>query len=234
MKKRFQFLFFSFLLFLTLFPTMTFASRYDLEETDVSLLLNDETWYVFTRGNIKDNEELEELGITYDYLSNFMEEYSVYLDAVNFSSDLESTVELFVRKKSGSKVDNLSNYSKSDMKELVEELAKKQDSPISEIYENDYKFIYLEYQDGDYNIIEYYTIINHDAYTVTIQKANNFTEDERVEFKKIIDSIIFESDSPTQEKKDSWEVEPIIIGAITGAIVGLIVYFQNRGEKIKL
>ena len=234
MKKRFQFLFVNFLLFLALFPTLTFASRYYLEETDVSLLLNDETWYVFTRGNIKNNAELEELGITYDYLSNFMEGYSVYLDAVNFSSDLERTVELFVRKKSGNKIDNLSTYSKSDMKVLVEELAKKQNSPISEIYENDYKFIYLEYQDSSYHLLEYYTVINNDAYTVTAQKENDFTEDEKEEIREIVDSMIFESDSPTQEETDSWEIEPIIIGAIIGAIVGLIVYFQNRGEKVTL
>ncbi len=240
MKKKFQFLFFSFLLFLAFFPSITFASRYHLEETDLSLLLDDDSWYVFTRGNIKDNEELEELGVSYDYLSNLMDENLIYLDAVHFSDESDDMIELFVRKKSGSKVESLSTYSKAELKLLEKELANNQDSPTSEIYENDYKFIYLEYQDSGYHLLEYYTIINNDAYTVTVQKVNDFTKEEKEEIRKTIDSMIFEVESKKEEetkkeeKEDSSILNYAIIGAIAGGIVGFLISLQNRKPKIKL
>lgn len=227
MKKGYIF---ALILFL-LFPTLVFASRYDLKDTDLSILLNDEVWYSFTRDNIKENELLEELGITYDYLKEFMDKNSIYLDAVSFSEDTEDTIELFVRKKEGINVDNLNKHSKKEMNLLKEELAQKQNSPFSEIYENDYKFIHLEYPDGTYQVLEYYTVINHDAYTITVQKNSEFTSSEKEEIKKIIDSIIFDIDASSTE--DFKNFEYIIIGAIAGAIGGLLVYFQNR-KKIKI
>jgi len=208
-----------------------FASRYDLEGTDLSILLNDEMWYSFTRKNIKENEILEELGITYDYLKEFMDNNSIYLDAVSFSEDTEDTIELFVRKKEDVQVDNLNKYSKKDMNLLKEELAKKQNSSHSEIYENDYKFVHLEYQDGLYQVLEYYTIINHDAYTITVQKNSEFTSNEKEEIKKIIDSIIFDINTTSPEEFKN--LEYIVIGTIAGAVGGLLVYFQNR-KKITI
>lgn len=231
MKKRFIFLFIIFLLF----PTLVFASRYDLEGTDLSLLLDDDSWYVFTRGNIEGNEELEELGVSYDYLSNLMEKNFIYLDAVHFSEDSMDTVELFVRKKSGSKIENLNNYSKANLKILEKELANKQNANISETYKNNYNFIYLEYEDLGHHLLEYCTIINNDAYTVTIQKENEYTKEEKKEIKKIIDSMIFEVEASekVKEKKDSWNLDPTIIGAISGAVAGLFVYLRNR-KKITI
>ena len=210
MKKRFLFMFIT--LLLAFFPMFAFASRYYIDETDMGLLLDDTSWYAFTRGNIENNQDLEKLGVSSEYLSNLMKENLIYLNAVPFSEDQEDMIELFVREKGSSKVKNLSNYSDVQWKDLAQELSKKQDSSISEIYENDYKFIYLEYQDSGYHLLEYYTIINQEAYTVTVQKVNDFTK----------------------EEKDSFEIEPIIIGAITGAIGGLPVYFQNRTSKITI
>ena len=224
----------SLILSLFFFPTFVFASRYYIEETDMSLLLDDTSWYVFTRGNIENNQDLEELGVSSEYLSNLMRENFIYLDAVRFSTNQEDMIELFVRKKGSSKVKNLSNYSKRELTELEKELSKKQNSSISEIYENDYKFVYLEYQDSGYHLLEYYTIINQNAYTVTVQKVNDFTKEEKVVIKKILDSVIFELDPVKEEKKDSFEIEATIIGAIVGAIVGLLVYFQNRKAKITI
>lgn len=232
MKKRFIFLLIIFLLS----PALVFASRYDLEETDLSLSLDDNDWYIFTRGNIKDNEELEELGVSYDYLSNLMEKNFIYLDAVHFSENSKNIVELFVRKKIGSEVENLNTYSKSMLKVLEKQLANKQNSKVSEIYENDYKFIYLEYQDSGYNLLEYYTIINNDAYTITVQKENDFTEKEKEKIRNTIDSMTFKvkSTGKLKEKKDSWNLNPTIIGAISGAVAGFFVYLNNNRKKITI
>jgi len=225
MKKYFLFLLVLFLLS----PTLVMASRYDLEGTDLSILLNDEDWVHFTRENIKDNEKLEELGITYEYLKEFMESNFIYLDAVKFSENDDDTIELFVRKKEKVQMDNLSRYPKKEKELLKEELKKKQNAPISEIYENNYSFVYLEYQDNSYQVLEYYTIMNHDAYTITVQKKNEFTSDEKKEITKMIDHIIF--DDQTTETNDFKDLEYIIIGAVTGGIVGFLVSLQNRKEK---
>ena len=104
-------------------PVTTYASTYTMNDTDVSIQIDDSIWYVFTRDNIKDNPELDELQITYDYMNDFFNSNNTYLDAVLYYEDGNYT-ELFIMK---SEVDagivNLSNYEEKEILEIAKGVA---------------------------------------------------------------------------------------------------------------
>ena len=54
--------------FLMLIPTLGYATTFELKNTDMDITIDESEWYVFTPDNILDNPELEELGLTYEYM----------------------------------------------------------------------------------------------------------------------------------------------------------------------
>ena len=137
------------------------ALYYDLNGTDMSVFVDDTVWYVFTRDNIKDNPELEELGISYDQMHSILYDNYVYMDAFVIYEN-GGFVELFIRKKAlDTEVVNLANYSNEQVLELAELLAEKQGAEVYSVYENQYKFVKLEYVDSNYGyyVCEFATII---------------------------------------------------------------------------
>ena len=85
MKKLFLCLFILFL------PFTVYANNYNLEDINIDL---SEKWYVFTKDNIKNNQELKILGVSEDYMNKLFENDIYRLDAVKFDND--DVVELFV------------------------------------------------------------------------------------------------------------------------------------------
>lgn len=73
-----------FLLFLLVVPLGVSATTFDLNDTDMSIEFDEDIWYVFTPDNIKDNAELDELGISYEYMVETFQTNEAYLDAVLF------------------------------------------------------------------------------------------------------------------------------------------------------
>lgn len=47
-------------------PMAAAAKDYTISGTDMTVTVDDTIWYVFTRDNIQNNPELEELGISYE------------------------------------------------------------------------------------------------------------------------------------------------------------------------
>ena len=68
------------LILLLLFPLTVTAQTYQVDEY-MKIDMND-NWYTFTRTNLKDNKQLEELNITYDYLNDFMNKVPTDTDIV--------------------------------------------------------------------------------------------------------------------------------------------------------
>lgn len=209
------------------------AKKYSLDGTDISILLDDTRWYVFTRDNIYNNPELDELGITYDYLYNFMHNNQIYLDAALLYEDDSNNLELIIRKKKIDKIKNLSDYSNDEAMKLAEELADKQNADIYYIYENDYKYIYLRYYEKGYNVVDYCTVINGESYTLTVQKSTTFTPDDLYEIERIVDTLVFDVNislkQPSDEESESvWE--KAIIGSIAAAIISGVGYFVNKNK----
>lgn len=117
-----------------------YAETYHLSGTDMSISVDDAVWYVFTRDNIKNNAELEELGVTYDEMYDILYNNEAYMDAILYYENGE-WVEFFVRKRAlDTGVANLSNYENSEVIELAKELAKKRGAETYSVYENQYKF----------------------------------------------------------------------------------------------
>ena len=140
MKRTMSILLSVILCFSALLPITTYAETYNLGGTDMSISVDDTTWYVFTRDNIKNNSELEELGITYAAMYDILHNNEAYMDAILYYENGEYT-ELFVRKRAlDTGIANLSNYKDSEVLELAKELAKKQGAEKYSVYESQYKF----------------------------------------------------------------------------------------------
>ncbi len=203
----------------------------------MSISVDDTVWYVFTRDNIKNNSELEELGITYEAMYEILHNNEAYMDAILYYENGEYT-ELFVRKRAlDTGIANLSNYKDSEVLELAKELAKKQGANTYSVYENQYKFAKLEYVDSNlgYYICEFVTCVNKDNYTFTFQSTSQFTDEEYAEIENIVDSVKFDIDTSIKEKKSSSIAESVIEktigGAVIGGVVGAVIAITNKKKK---
>ena len=231
-----------FLLFMVmLFPVLAKAEMYVVPETDVSITIDESQWYVFTRGNIKDNKDLADLGISYDYMNNLFTSNNIYLDAALFDETEEKdNLELFIRVVPlTEEVGNLHTYSESQIKEFGDGLLNsgKFNMTSYKIYGNKYKYIEFEYTDLGYNVYQFYTIINGKGYNFTIQKTKEFTEADKTLIKGMIDTVSFKIDEhferPIGEEGGSSLKSSIIRGGIIGAIVGVVGAIAAKKKKGK-
>ncbi len=223
------------MMFVVLCPVLVNAKEYTISTTDIKVDIDDSTWKVFTRDNIKDNKQLEELGIKYEQLNKLFIDGNIYLDALK-GLETKEYVELFVMKKTADKVKNLSNYSTSEVRKVAKALADKEKAKEYDVFETEYKYAYTYYEDSNKYIMDYYTIVNGDGYTIKLQKATEFTSEEKSEFKDTIRNISFDvNESLKEPKKASSPLQKAIIGGIigglSGAIYGIIRAIQNRKNK---
>ena len=126
------------LLVLLVMPLMVSAASVDVPSADMSLNIPDE-WYVFTRENIENNPDLDELDLTYEFMNELMNENDMYVDAFDDEEEfIVSVVDV-------EDVGNLNDYFDSEIEDLAVEIQSIAGADSYELYENDYKFIYLEY-----------------------------------------------------------------------------------------
>lgn len=219
-----------------LMPVTARAETYVLSDTDMTISLDDTYWYVFTRDNVLNNPELEELGISYEDINNVFQEYNAYVDAILFYEDGNYT-ELLVRKKTlDSGVANLTNYTTAEVAEMAAELAKIHDIEDYSVYENQYKFARLDYFDAGYYICEFTTVVNTHNYTLTFQSTVPYTDEDYAGILEIVDGVRFHIDTSLKEKTSGsfgdTVLETTIIGAATGAVVGLSMsLIRNKRKK---
>lgn len=248
MKKK---MFAMFALFLLFIPSFVFAESYDVDEY---LKLDfDDNWYVFTKSNIKDNKELEELGVSEEYMENLFKSSNVVVDAILFEEDNNDTKEVFVRTTETKDLYNLNDNTDSYINEFADGfISSVKEQGIEVVNSNVYKsnnntYVYLEYSDSNLNVIEYFTVVNGNGYAIQAQKPNSFTESEKDSFKEIIDKASFkivkqekdDDNNKEQEKqnnKSSNYVTNIIVGAVIGALVGALyglIYTKIKAKKNK-
>lgn len=248
MKKK---IFAMFALFLLCIPSFVFAESYDVDEY---LKLDfDDNWYVFTKSNIKDNKELEELGVSEEYMEKLFKSSNVIVDAILFEEDNNDTKEVFVRTTETKDLYNLNDNTDSYINEFADGFissVKEQGIEVvnSKVYKNNNNaYIYLEYSDSNLNVIEYFTVVNGNGYAIQAQKTNSFTESEKDSFKEIIDKVSFkivkqekdDDNDKEQEKennKSSNYMTNIIVGAVIGALVGALyglIYTKIKAKKNK-
>ena len=221
--------------FLMLIPTLGYATTFELKNTDMDITIDESEWYVFTPDNILDNPELEELGLTYEYMLESFQNNQAYLDAILFYYDSEDYIELFVRKVALEDIGNLVNYDDDFIERLGQALADEQKANY-EIYRTNYPFVLLDYQDQGFYLQEYYTIVNGYGYTITAQKPNAFSREDKARVEKIVDSVSFDVDLSLKEpnsKETNKEVNYIIIGisSVVLVVVILLTVFKNKKER---
>lgn len=237
MKRSVHFLMTICLFLFVCSPITASAQTYAPSDTDVSIQVDDSYWYVFTRDNIENNPELEELGVSYEAIYDILYENHMYMDALLIYQDGDY-VEFFVRRKElDTDLVNLSNYSDKDVQTFADTLAEKQGADEYAIYENQYKFCRSEYHDAElgFYVCEYITVVNKNSYAFTFQSPTQFDDAEYEEFKKIIDTVQFEIDPSLKEPKRSSGWEKVLVKAISGGIaggaVGLIFSLINKRKK---
>lgn len=242
MKKRLLSVIATVLCCLLILPMTAFARTYTVGETDLSIKIDDTRWYVFTRNNIKNNQELVDLGIPYDDMYNLMHDNDVFLDAIGLYLDTGKIIELFLRKRDIDGIENLSTCSDDKVLELTTALAKKQGSTDYCIYKTAYKFTKMEYYQSGYYVMEYSTIMNGDNYTLTFQANSAFSNREYEEMDSIVDSIAFNvapSSSTNTNTSNSSSLfdellEKFIVGAAIAGIVGGISWLLTKKKKTKI
>ena len=176
------------------------ATTFNLENTDMSIYMDEEMWYVFTRENIKDNPELSELGITHDKIETFFQENNAYMYAMLIYND-GKYIEIFVRKQSvETDIVNLATYQDIEVVEFAQGIASNRNVDKYYICNTDYKYINLEYQnESNKNYIwEFVTIINQEEYSITFGSNKQFNSNEYSEMESIIGSISFKVNGSTE------------------------------------
>ena len=198
------------------------AETYDLSNTDLTIRVDDAVWYVFTRDNIENNPELEELGIAYDAMRDVLYNGDIYMDAIVYYED-GTFMEFFVRKKAmHTGAVDMAERSDEQVLAMAQIRANQYGAESCDIYKNQYKFARLEYFDANSNnhICEYVTIVNKTNYTFTFQSETAFAEWEYNEMEEIVDSIQFDIRPSTEAGEDGGLLGYVIPGTIGGALAG--------------
>ena len=244
MKHRIRFLF-AVLILCLVFPLTVYAETYSMSDTDISICIDDTSWYVFTRDNIQDNPQLDELGITYDFIESVLYDNMAYMDAFRFGED-GNFLELFIRKQRvENSYTNLANFSDEEVLELAAGFGDQQNIDKYSVYGKQYKFVKLEFYDTTYEtyICTYLTIVNKDMYTLTFQSQVPFADGDLDEIQKIVDGVSFDVDYSMEETILSYSEEPqitsvsdevmetLITSVITGSLLGLFAWLCGRMKK---
>lgn len=224
------------LLLCLVLPVSVFAETHALSDTDMSIDFNDPNWYVFTRDNLENNPDLDELELTYDEMHSLLYDNSAYLNAA-LALDEDDYIELFIRKNAQTTgVANLTNYSKNEVQEFATALAEQQNTQVYSVYQNQYNFAKLEYEDSAVGVFvyEFYTIVNKQNYTFTFQSETEFTEEKRQIAEQIIDSVTFNVDTSLKEPDNGGSniIAKTIGGAIVGGLAGgAVAFFSKKKSK---
>lgn len=224
-----------FIFILLLLPLTIYAKDFKIEDISIDL---DDSWYVFTKDNIKNNQDLKLLGVSEEYMNDVFDGTDYYLDAIKFNND--EIVELFIVIKDTSSLYDSSDFTDEQIEELRSSYEKQISNSKTTIFNTDNtKYIKSIYKDQDLNIVDYYAVINKKGYTFKIQKKEEFSEEELNELDKMIENIII-SDKDNNVNED--DIQPLIdtnkggnsvltgtiIGAIIGGIIGLIGYIIKK------
>ncbi len=233
MKKIIMFL------LILLGPFMALAKEYEVSSIKTKLDISDE-YIVLTRENLKDNGNLSELGISKEYIESVMEDSDLYY--VITKKDVPFELFIAVPEKQ-LEFDNLKDVNNEKLNNIKEDIVKKTKSQVLNVYDNKYKFIMVDYFDKEtnYYIVNYYTVVNSRGYNFQFQKKIEITDIEKIELKKIIDSVDIETDNNSKDNtpsKDSkapsdFNYNNIIYAIILGSIAGIVSYIiiVNRDKK---
>lgn len=246
MKQIAAFLFCLTLCVFAVAPAAAYAETYKPADTDITVTIDDTLWYVFTRDNIENNPELEEVGGSVEQMRKIFDINDAYIDAFVIGDDGDFLELIVVKKEAGSGVANLSNYSDELVADLAKEISGMQSIDDYSVYQNNgYKFVRLETvstasDNITYNLCEYFTIVNRYVYSLKFQSVSKFNDEKYAMVKKIVDSVEFDVDETLKEdvergvsvgKVALWAIVGAIGGGAVGGIIGFAVDRKKKAAK---
>ena len=219
------------MVFIVANPLSVFAQTINVDGTDVTITFGEE-WHVCTRDNPVCCYEVEALGMTKEYMNVFFITNSVYLNA-GIIADLDNDgIDFFIIKDKTDFCETLSSLTDEEMDKVVQEFADTTDCDVCEVYEGNNRYVHIEYVENNVNFIKYVTVYNSEYYTFTVQKANSFTDDEKKDIEKIMDSVCF--GKTVSEKKNIIErIWPVIAGVALIVIVAVVVVIVLKKKSKK-
>lgn len=204
---------------------------------DTTIKLNENNWEVFTRYNLSEYSELEEYGMTDEYMENYFEKNNVYIDALVLYEN-DDYLELVITKTPNEKINYLSNIEDKYINKIAKSLKKELNADNYTIYKNEYKFIRFEHNIDERICITYYTVVNGNIINISFQKENEFLEEEYIEIENIINSIYFNvnpelKNNPAIDKMLANKIELIakIVVSIIGVAICPIIYKMKNKKK---
>ena len=217
---------------------------------DLHIEVNEETYYVFTRDNIKDNEELKALGIPYGYMKNMLTSNNCYMDAIKRNTEkLTDALEILLVISDAQDTSNLHIYSDDEVQRLSDYMKERYEAetedPSLQIHIeksellaiNGYRYLYYSYYDPGYEkyLEDYHTIINGKIYTIKFQNSKEYNEEELKEINEIIKSITFDIDEKYEKIKEPsffTKYQYLITALITVAILTPIrIKMKNKKKE---
>ena len=233
-------------LFIALFPIMTFAKEYEVKDINIKLDV-DEDYIVLTRDNLEKNSDLAKLNLSEATMKELMEKNNIYFDIIK--SDITHEILVIVPDNKLKDWNNFSNANDELLNDIKALYAKQVGATESNIYKTKHNYIVISYFDAktEYYIVNYYTVVNARGYNIQLQKKSEITQEEKDNLKKIVDSLEIEvldeyknESKETQDKIDNYgkknngfNYKTIIYGAIIGALSGLVSYLIGLYMKKK-
>ena len=203
------------LLIITLFlllPTITLAKTYELKNSEIIISFDDENWTVATRENVRNSSLVKKYNMNYKDIESLLEKNSAYAYAIN-NDNVKKILEFFVFSPEMS-----FGYDDNQINEFGKILVEETGADSYTIYENDYKYIKIEYYDFNSKVylLDYHTIVNSNYYVFKAQKNSEFNEEEKQQIKEIIDNVIIQKVANETNFKIDW------IDAITKSVSYMI------------
>ena len=108
------------------------------------------------------------------------------------------------------------------------------------MYENEYKYIVVDYFDADLYLHQYVTVINGYSYSIQFQSPYEFTDEKLNAADEIVDSIRFDADESMKEPNAFLDtllpsiLTRVGIGVAVGivaAVVGIVISTAQKNKN---
>lgn len=213
-----------------LLPILVIAKDYSSTDINMKFSVNDD-YIVLSRDNLNNNEYLDKLNTTKDYIEDIMIENDIYFIITKIDTPFEIIV--VVPEKEVSFI-NLSMASSAELDAIKKTIIKETGDKVPTVYKNDYSFIVADYNDGEYYNMNYYTVINSRGYNIQLQKKDQITKDDENNLKEIVDTIkIKEINNNSNSNKKTFNYTTIIYAVILGIMAGVMTYCISMDIKMK-
>ena len=199
------------------------GKTYRIKNSEVVMSFDQQKWDVFAQGIRQDSYLLEKYGYDNITMQNYLKDNSMYVYAI-YNKDETFEFVLFTDSKT-------IEYEEDDYESFGSSVAKVRGVEDFQIYESNYQYVKLDYYDpsSEFYLLEYHILINSQYYVFLIRKENEFSEAEKKEIEKVVDSVEFNKKKEPLNFEINWIY---VINYVFCIVLGsVIMYFNMRKSK---